>query len=83
MKEKQQIILPSYPPQILRPPRATFRAGKLRLTTATNVMRHIAAGAGAASARSGEGGKCGGGMGGRQAGGFKGGAKRKTHAGRK
>lgn len=83
MKEKQRVILPPSPPQIIRPPRATFRAGKPRLTTATNVMKHIAAGAGAGAARSGEGGKCGGGMGGRQAGGFKGGGKRKTHAGRK
>lgn len=49
----------------------------------TDVMRHIATGAGAAARRSGKGGKCGGGMGGQQAGGIKGGAKRKTHVGRK
>jgi hypothetical protein len=52
-------------------------------STAADVMRHIAAGAGAASRRSGKGGKSGGGMGGQQAGGIRGGGKRKTHAGRK
>jgi hypothetical protein len=52
-------------------------------STAPDVMRHIAVGAGAASQRSSKGGKCGGGMGGQQAGGIKGGGKRKTHAGRK
>lgn len=52
-------------------------------STAPNVMRHIAVGAGSASERSGKGGKSGGGMGGQQAGGIKGGGKRKTHAGRK
>jgi hypothetical protein len=52
-------------------------------STAPNVMRHIAVGAGSATARSGKGGKSGGGMGGQQAGGIKGGGKRKTHAGRK
>ena len=52
-------------------------------STAPDIMRHIAAGAGAATQRSGKGGKSGGGMGGQQAGGIKGGAKRKTHAGRK
>ncbi|HET9533443.1 MAG TPA: hypothetical protein VFQ92_24030 [Blastocatellia bacterium] len=38
---------------------------------------------GEAAARSGKGGKSGGGMGGQQAGGIKGGGKRKTHAGQK
>jgi osmotically-inducible protein OsmY len=38
----------------------------------TNVMKHIATGAGAAARRSSKGGKCGGGMGGQQAGGMKG-----------
>jgi hypothetical protein len=52
-------------------------------STAPDVMKHIAAGAGAASERSSKGGKSGGGMGGQQAGGMKGGGKRKTHAGRK
>lgn len=52
-------------------------------STAPNVMKHIAVGAGSATARSGKGGKSGGGMGGQQAGGIKGGGKRKTHAGRK
>jgi len=50
-------------------------------STAPDVMRHMAAGAGSATQRSGKGGK--GGMGGQQAGGIKGGGKRKTHAGRK
>jgi len=49
----------------------------------TDVMKHTAVGAGAAAQRSGKGGKCGGGIGGQQAGGIKGGAKRKTHVGRK
>lgn len=52
-------------------------------STAAGVMKHIACGAGAATARSSKGGKSGGGLGGQQAGGVKGGAKRKTHAGRK
>ena len=52
-------------------------------STAANVMSHIASGAGVATQRSSKGGKGGGGMGGQQAGGIKGGAKRKTHAGRK
>ena len=52
-------------------------------STAPDVMKHMAAGAGAATQRSGKGGKSGGGMGGPQAGGIKGGGKRKTHAGRK
>ena len=52
-------------------------------STAPDVMKHIATGAGAASQRCGKGGKSGGGMGGQQAGGIKGGGKRKTHAGRK
>lgn len=52
-------------------------------STAAGVMKHIACGAGAATARSSKGGKSGGGMGGQQAGGVKGGGKRKTHAGRK
>jgi len=52
-------------------------------STAADVMKHIATGAGAATQRSGKGGKSGGGMGGQQAGGIKGGGKRKTHAGRK
>jgi hypothetical protein len=52
-------------------------------STAPEVMKHMAAGAGAATLRSGKGGKSGGGMGGQQAGGIKGGGKRKTHAGRK
>jgi len=52
-------------------------------STAPDVMKHIAVGAGAASQRSSKGGKSGGGMGGQQAGGIRGGGKRKTHAGRK
>lgn len=52
-------------------------------STAAGVMKHLACGAGAATARSGKGGKSGGGLGGQQAGGVKGGGKRKTHAGRK
>ena len=52
-------------------------------STAAGVMKHIACGAGAATARSSKGGKSGGGLGGQQAGGVKGGGKRKTHAGRK
>jgi hypothetical protein len=52
-------------------------------STAPDVLKHIAGGAGAASERSSKGGKSGGGMGGQQAGGMKGGGKRKTHAGRK
>ena len=52
-------------------------------SNASDVMKHIAVGAGAATERSGKGGKSGGGMGGQQAGGMKGGGKRKTHAGRK
>jgi hypothetical protein len=52
-------------------------------STAPDVMKHMAAGAGSATQRSGKGGKSGGGMGGQQAGGIKGGGKRKTHAGRK
>lgn len=52
-------------------------------STAPNVMKHIAVGAGSATERSGKGGKSGGGMGGQKAGGMKGGGKRKTHAGRK
>ena len=52
-------------------------------STAPGVMKHIACGAGAATERSSKGGKSGGGMGGQQTGGVKGGAKRKTHAGRK
>lgn len=46
-------------------------------------IRRTATGAGDAAQRSGKGGKCGGGMGGQQAGGIKGGGKRKTHAGKK
>jgi hypothetical protein len=52
-------------------------------STAPDVMKHMAGGAGSATQRSGKGGKSGGGMGGQQAGGIKGGGKRKTHAGRK
>jgi hypothetical protein len=52
-------------------------------STAPDVMKHMSGGAGAATQRSGKGGKSGGGMGGQQAGGIKGGGKRKTHAGRK
>jgi hypothetical protein len=52
-------------------------------STAPDVMKHMAAGAGSATQRSGKGGKSGGGMGGQQAGGIKGGGKRKTHVGRK
>ena len=52
-------------------------------STAPDVMKHMPTGAGAATQRSGKGGKSGGGMGGQQAGGIKGGGKRKTHAGRK
>ncbi len=52
-------------------------------STAHDVMKHMPTGAGAATQRSGKGGKSGGGMGGQQAGGIKGGGKRKTHAGRK
>jgi hypothetical protein len=52
-------------------------------STAAGVMKHVACGAGAATARSSKGGKSGGGLGGQQAGGVKGGGKRKTHAGRK
>jgi hypothetical protein len=52
-------------------------------STAPDVMKHMAGGAGAATLRSSKGGKSGGGMGGQQAGGIKGGGKRKTHAGRK
>jgi len=73
----------NYPERMIGQPGLTIRAGRLRLSTARDVMRHIAVGAGSALLRSGEGGKCGGGMGGRQAGGIKGGGKRKTHAGRK
>lgn len=54
-----------------------------KLSMAGDVFRHSAAGAGAATTRSGKGGKCGGGMGGMQAGGVKGGGKRKTHIGSK
>jgi hypothetical protein len=68
--------------------RTTFFAKVLsrnpaRTTTAFNVMKHVAGGAGSATQRSGKAGKCGGGLGGQNAGGIKGGAKRKTHAGRK
>jgi hypothetical protein len=55
----------------------------LGASTATDVMKHISFGAGAAAQRSGKGGKGSGGLGGQQAGGIKGGSKRKTHAGRK
>ena len=47
------------------------------------MIRDLALAGGDASQRSGEGGKCGGGMGGQKAGGIKGGGKRKTHVGRK
>ena len=56
---------------------------KVKAGIASRVMKHIAVGAGSASARSGKGGKTGGGMGGQQAGGIKGGGKRKTHVGSK
>ena len=52
-----------------------------KLSTVADIFRHSAAGA--ATLRSGKGGKCGGGMGGMQAGGVKGGGKRKTHVGSK
>lgn len=52
-------------------------------STAADVIRHMPKGSGAASQRSGKGGKSGGGMGGQQAGGIKGGGKRKTHFGSK
>jgi hypothetical protein len=52
-------------------------------STAPGVLKHIATGSGAAGQRSGKGGKTGGGMGGQQAGGIKGGGKRKTHFGSK
>jgi len=55
----------------------------VRLSTASNIMKHMAGGSGSATQRSGKGGKCGGGLGGQHAGGIKGGGKRKTHAGRK
>jgi hypothetical protein len=58
-------------------------AKKIKAGLASSVMKHIAVGAGSASARSGKGGKSGGGMGGQQAGGIKGGGKRKTHVGGK
>jgi hypothetical protein len=57
--------------------------GKRKASVAPSVMKHMAAGAGSASVRSGKGGKSGGGMGGQQAGGMKGGGKRKTHVGGK
>ena len=66
---------------------AALRVGRPRTShrveTIIDEMKHISFGGGAAAQRSGEGGKCGGGMGGQQTGGIKGGAKRKTHAGRK
>jgi hypothetical protein len=58
-------------------------ARKIKAGIAPKMMKHIATGAGAASVRSGKGGKSGGGMGGQQAGGIKGGGKRKTHVGSK
>lgn len=46
-------------------------------------MTNKSMGSGEAAERSGKGGKSGGGMGGQDAGGFKGGGKRKTHVGNK
>jgi hypothetical protein len=67
-----------------RPPAPlSAKRNPMGASTAPGVMKHIAVGAGAASQRSGKGGKSGGGMGGQQAGGMKGGGNRKTHAGRK
>jgi hypothetical protein len=51
--------------------------------SAENLLKDQEVGSGEASERSGKGGKSGGGMGGQQAGGIKGGGKRKTHAGNK
>lgn len=65
------------------PVRLTDLRNPTGASTAAGVMKHIACGAGAATARSSKGGKSGGGLGGQQAGGVKGGGKRKTHAGRK
>lgn len=65
------------------PARLLAKRNPLGASTAPGVMKHIAVGAGAASQRSGKGGKSGGGMGGQQAGGVRGGSSRKTHAGRK
>jgi hypothetical protein len=53
------------------------------LIPACDPIKHRTTGAGAASERSGKGGKAGGGMGGQRAGGIKGGGKRKTHVGNK
>ncbi len=64
-------------------PRRVTRRDPAGASTAPDVMRHMTGGAGAATERSGKGGKSGGGMGGQHAGGIKGGGKRKTHAGRK
>jgi hypothetical protein len=50
---------------------------------ANEAMKDYKLGSGEAAARSGKGGKSGGGMGGQQAGGIKGGGKRSTHVGNK
>jgi hypothetical protein len=76
-------ILAALEKEKMSPMRIAAHRDPAGASTAAGVMKHIACGAGAATARSSKGGKSGGGMGGQQAGGLKGGGKRKTHAGRK
>ncbi|HJQ68269.1 MAG TPA: hypothetical protein VKA70_04830 [Blastocatellia bacterium] len=54
-----------------------------RIEKSKGALRDGEIGSGEAAERSGKGGKSGGGMGGQQAGGIKGGGKRKTHVGDK
>ncbi|HSF22942.1 MAG TPA: hypothetical protein VLE20_01860 [Blastocatellia bacterium] len=63
--------------------KAFTRRNTAGASTAPGVLKHMPTGSGSAGQRSGKGGKSGGGMGGQQAGGIKGGGKRKTHFGSK
>lgn len=58
-------------------------SGREKSETAKDKLKDQEFGSGEAGDRSGKGGKSGGGMGGQQAGGIKGGGKRKTHVGNK
>ena len=63
--------------------KAFTKSNKPSVDAAPDVLEHAPEGSGSAAQRSGKGGKSGGGMGGQQAGGIKGGGKRKTHFGSK
>jgi hypothetical protein len=63
--------------------RETYMPDQKKSGGATDTLEDQIIGGGEASDRSGKGGKSGGGMGGQDAGGVKGGGKRKTHVGNK